>query len=170
MPQSFEEHFLFEEHFPRFARFLASGMADPVDEILPPATVAEVEAEERQLGIPLPSSYKTFLLIARGVFIQGGGFQMGLEHSFFHEAPPLEKLTPFQRLARSQRPPPSEGMLCFADYWLDGDGDQALFDVKHGLVDGEYPVFYYNHDDPRTMTTPASANWPIVSPNSSNRW
>ncbi|MGI4791663.1 MAG: SMI1/KNR4 family protein [Janthinobacterium lividum] len=39
-------------------------------------------------------------------------------------------------------------MLCFADFWLEGDGDQALFDVGHGLVDGEYPVFYYNHDGP----------------------
>ncbi|MGI4791662.1 MAG: SMI1/KNR4 family protein [Janthinobacterium lividum] len=86
----------FQEHFPKFARFLASGRADLSDEMCPPALTQDIEAEEKQLGIPLPLSYKTFLMVARGVFLQGGGFQMGPEHPFFHTFPPQEELTAFQ--------------------------------------------------------------------------
>ena len=38
-------------------------------------------------------------------------------------------------------------ILCFADYFLEAGGDQAPFDVTGGLVDGEYPVYYY-HEGP----------------------
>lgn len=138
----------FETHFPTFARFLTSGLADPIDEVGQAASVEEIATEEGSLGVPLPLSYKTFLMTARSVSIQGGGFQMGPEHPFFHHFPLLEQLPPRQRARVKHWPPPSEGMLCFADFWLDGDGDQTLFDVSQGLVDGEYPVFYYNHDDP----------------------
>ena len=37
-------------------------------------------------------------------------------------------------------------MLCFAEYFLEADGDQVLWDVKPGLQDGEYPVMYYAHE------------------------
>ena len=43
-------------------------------------------------------------------------------------------------------------MLCFAEFFMEDDGDQVLFDVAGGLRDGEYPIMYYAHDsyDPRT--------------------
>lgn len=37
-------------------------------------------------------------------------------------------------------------MLCFAEFFLEADGDQVLFDVSGGLVAGEYPVVYYAHE------------------------
>jgi hypothetical protein len=37
-------------------------------------------------------------------------------------------------------------MLCFAEYFLEADGDQVLWDVKAGLQHGEYPVMYYAHE------------------------
>ena len=39
----------------------------------------------------------------------------------------------------------ANGMLCFAEFFMEADGDQVLFDVSQGLVDGEYPVVYYAH-------------------------
>ena len=44
-------------------------------------------------------------------------------------------------------PPPSQGMLCFAEFFLQADGDQVLWDVSGGLRDWEYPIFYYSHGD-----------------------
>ena len=37
-------------------------------------------------------------------------------------------------------------MLCFAEYFLEADGDQVLWDVHQGLKGGEYPVVYYAHE------------------------
>lgn len=41
--------------------------------------------------------------------------------------------------------PPSQGMLCFAEFCMEADGDQVLWDVSRGLRDGEYPIHYYAH-------------------------
>jgi hypothetical protein len=30
---------------------------------------------------------------------------------------------------------------------IEGDGDQLLFDISKGLIKGEYPVYYYAHED-----------------------
>ena len=38
------------------------------------------------------------------------------------------------------------GVLCFAEFFLEADGDQVLFDVSRGLVGGEDPVLYYAHE------------------------
>lgn len=43
-------------------------------------------------------------------------------------------------------PPPSQGMLCFGEFFMEADGDQVLFDVSGGLQHGEYPVMYYAHE------------------------
>jgi hypothetical protein len=31
-------------------------------------------------------------------------------------------------------------MLCFAEFFMEADGDQVLFDVSKGLINGEYPI------------------------------
>jgi len=145
-----------EGEFPRFARFLMSGDADPIDEILPPYTLSEIEQLEREeLEQSLPPSYRAFLQIAGGMCLQGGAVRIHGRQLFFLYFPPLESMKWEQRRQAGRQnggvwPPPSEGMLCFADFWSEGDGDQALFDVSGGLVDGEYPVFYYNHDQGST--------------------
>jgi len=62
----------------------------------------------------------------------------------------LADFTPAQRRVVEFKgggwPPPSQGMICFAEYFLEADGDQVLFDVSNGLVEGEYPVMYYSHE------------------------
>jgi hypothetical protein len=62
----------------------------------------------------------------------------------------LEKLTPQQRQVVARKgggwPPASQGMLCFAEFFMEGDGDQVLWDVSHGLRGGEYPIYYYAHE------------------------
>jgi hypothetical protein len=45
-------------------------------------------------------------------------------------------------------PPASQGMLCFAEFFMEADGDQVLFDVADGLVSGEYPIMYWAHEGP----------------------
>ena len=137
----------FQEHFPNFARMLDTSEYACFNEIGDPATTEEIAQLEFSLGAPLPDSFKRFLSCARTVSF-GDAFKLDSNAVFFHEFGPWEDVTPKRRLHIRSWPPPSEGMLCFADYWLEGDGDQALFDVSGGLAGGEYPVMYYNHDTP----------------------
>jgi len=44
-------------------------------------------------------------------------------------------------------PPPSQGMLCFAEFFMEADGDQVLFDIKQKNKYGEYSVYYYAHEN-----------------------
>ena len=37
-------------------------------------------------------------------------------------------------------------MVCFAEFFMEADGDQVLFDVAKGMVNGEYPIMYYAHE------------------------
>jgi hypothetical protein len=136
-------------HFPRFAELLAAGHGE-IENITPPASDADVLALEKTLGVPLPESYKQLLRCARGFWLFGGSVQFGTQHPFFHDFPPLKSLTSQQRevvkLKGGNWPPPSNGMLCFAEFFMEADGDQVLFDIKKGLRNGEYPVMYYAHE------------------------
>lgn len=114
---------------PEISSKLGDGSAYCLESIGPPASDLELEELERSLGVGLPDSYKRLLRCARGFSLFGGNFRVE-GFPFFHESPP------------------SEGMLCIADYFLEADGDQVLFDVTPGLVDGEYPLVYYAHDEP----------------------
>ncbi|MGH7136795.1 MAG: SMI1/KNR4 family protein [Pirellulales bacterium] len=133
--------------FPRFRR-----IADKfrLEHTLPPATPTDVANLETRLGLSLPQSYKALLQCARGFWLMGGIVQFGPQHPFFHNFPPLESLTLPQRRAvemkRGPLPPASQGMLCFAEFFMEADGDQVLFDVAGGLVKGEYPVMYWAHE------------------------
>ena len=133
--------------FPRFAH--AARLHD-LEHVLPPATLDDIVALERRLGLPLPESYKALMRCARGFWLMGGVIQFGLDHPFFHDFPPLETLTPQQQrvvaLKGGTWPPASQGMLCFAEFFMEADGDQVLFDTRRGLVDGEYPIMYWAHE------------------------
>jgi len=136
-------------HFARFAELLAAGHGE-IENIEPPASEPDIRALEESLGVSLPESYKQLLRCARGLWLFGGAVQFGTQHPFFHEFPPLKDLTPQQRevvkLKGGKWPPPSEGMLCFAEFFMEADGDQVLFDVKNGLRNGEYSIMYYAHE------------------------
>jgi len=96
----------------------------------------------------------------------GGVIQISKGHPFYHEFEAFDALTLKQQRLVTARggnwPPPSDGMPCFAEFFMEADGDQVLFDVKGGLRNGEYPVMYYAHED-----TPASVR---VLANSFEQW
>jgi hypothetical protein len=133
--------------FPKFARIAGDF---ELEHILPAATQTDVANLERNLGLPLPESYKAMLQCARGFWLMGGVVQFGPQHPFFHDFPPLESLTMPQRrvveLKGGRWPPVSQGMLCFAEFFMLADGDQVLFDVAGGLAKGEYPIMYWAHE------------------------
>jgi hypothetical protein len=143
-----------ESDFPQFAALLPGAV---VEEVLPGLDLEGITELESRLGIPLPASYKQFLQRCNGLWLFGGAVQFGSQHPFFHDFPPLDSLSPQQLKVVKQRggkwPPPSQGMLCFAEYFLEADGDQVLFKVDDGLVNGEYPVYYYAHEDSPTRVT-----------------
>jgi hypothetical protein len=117
-----------QPHFPRFAALLGNR-SDLIIEIERGATVAELGELENSLGIEIPGKLKVLLACSSRIHLEG----LCIGNVFFHTA----------RGAAG----PSEGMLCFADYWLDGDGDQVLFDPRDLPAD-DPPVYYYNHDAP----------------------
>jgi hypothetical protein len=135
--------------FPRFARLAADR---ELEHVLPSAMAAEIDALERRLALPLPQSYKELIRCARGFWLMGGVVQFGPQHPFVHDFPPLDTLNPQQRrrmvaLKGGPWPPASQGMLCFAEFFMEADGDQVLFDTGRGLVNGEYPIMYWAHND-----------------------
>lgn len=147
--------------FPGFVSKL-DGDTDP-EQILPGASDEDIAKEEGLLGIPLPESYKRFLKLTRGFDLFGGSVQFGAQHPFPHDFPKIGELSDAQlkvvKMKGGGWPPPSQGMLCFAEYFRDADGDQVLFDVAGGLVDGEYPVVYYSHETHPPTTTQIAASF-----------
>jgi hypothetical protein len=133
--------------FPRFAR---AARARHLEHVLPPATTADVAALEQRLRLPLPELYKALLQCARGFWLMGGVVQFGSQHPFVHDFPPLASLTAQQRQVVAMKggpwPPASQGMLCFAEFFMEADGDQVLFDTSKGLVGGEYAIMYWAHE------------------------
>ena len=88
---------------------------------------------------------------ARGLTLLGGRIRFGVEHPFFYDFPPLATLNQKQltviELSGGNYPPPSQGMLCFAEFFMEADGDQVLWDVSSGMFSGEYPIYYYAHEE-----------------------
>jgi hypothetical protein len=83
----------------------------------------------------LPAAYRKFLRSTREIVV-GDTLQMTTIHPFPH---------PF-----------GKGLLCIAEYWLDGDGDQALLDLRDPGAADDPPVLYYAHDAPGVRPLAAS--------------
>ena len=115
--------------YPKFARLL-KRRTDLIIELQPGATDEKLATEERLLGLSLPEKLKTLLRASRQIQLEG--FDLG--HLFFHEQ-------------RGKVPGASHGMLCFADYFLEADGDQMLLDPRDLPAD-DPPVYYYAHAVP----------------------
>ncbi len=118
-------------HFPEFVR-QASASRGRVTDLLPPASEAHLAELEAQLGLPLPPSYRRFLSVTRG--FTGDDDTLRLDDGHPRPHPGLGGPSAF---------------LSFADWWLEGDGDEALFVVEEGRTEGELPVAYYAHAEPR---------------------
>jgi len=115
--------------FPKLARFLSRKL-DQVEELGEPASDEQIEHLEQSLGAKLPASYSKFLTCT-SVLVYSDWAQIGLPYTFRHpDAPDL----------------PSAGRICFGEYWLEGDGDQVVFDDAD--ADREPAVLYYNHSEP----------------------
>lgn len=154
---------VFKQGFPAFYRQIKGRGAYP-DQQLPGATEANLQHLEASLGFPLPDSYKAFLRCAAGLWLRGGLIQFGQQHPFIHSFKPFEELTPQQRQNVSRKGggwPPTEGMVCFAEFFMEADGDQVLFDVSRGLVHGEYPVMYYSHEDSPPSVRKRADTFPV---------
>ncbi len=137
-----------QQLFPGFARQMHKL---DVEDLAEPLTDTEIQNLEKILNIELPPSYKRFLKFTRGFTALGRSVQLGFQHPFFHEFEALNELSIEQQKIIKQRkevwPPPSNGMLCFAEFFMEADGDQVLFDITQKNKIGEYPVYYYAHED-----------------------
>jgi hypothetical protein len=91
--------------FPKFGRLLARR-SDLIVELQPGATSEQLQALERSLSLALPARLKALLLISRRIQLE----HFNLGSLFFHRQ-------------RGDYRGPSDGMLCFADYFLEADGD-----------------------------------------------
>ena len=140
-----------DKHFPTFASKLRSRPDADAENIEPGASDDDIAEIETSLGVPLPKPYKSLLRCAREFWLFGGAIQFGFQHPFMHDFQPYDELSPQQQQSVQRNsggvwPPPSNGMLCFAEFFMEADGDQVLFDVANGMVNGEYPVMYYSHE------------------------
>lgn len=97
--------------------YILAGLSEP-----------EITEIEEHLDTVLPDSYKRFLRICAGFWHDG--IKIYEPFSFGGEEAPLQR----------------SDLLCFADTFILADGDQSLFDMSGGLVDGEYPIVYYDHE------------------------
>jgi hypothetical protein len=127
-----------------------NAQAIQLEKIQPGLPKKQIDSIEKNLDLILPASYKKFLSHCGGFWAFGGAVKLGNTPPFVHSFEPFDKLTDKQKEFVKQRggiwPPPSDGMLCFADFFLEADGDQVLFYTKDGLIKGEYPVYYYSHE------------------------
>lgn len=134
--------------FPRFADFLRNNL-DEVSECQPGLDDAEIQQLEDDLGLGLPEVYRGFLRCTREIAV--GPLNMTTMHPFFHDS---------TRVAL-----PTQDMLSIGDYFLEADGDQVLFDLRHD-AGGDPPVIYYAHGVPAIRTIAASfTEWVENLPN-----
>ncbi len=117
--------------FPKFAKRASSKRAR-LTQFLPPVSEAELSSIETRIGVRLPPSYRAFLQITHGFEALGDTLKLTATHPRKH--PGLVG---------------SPSVVTVADWWLEADGDEALFVVDGGRDDGEWPVAYYGHADPR---------------------
>ena len=112
--------------FPKLARFLRRNR-DEIESMRPGASEAELDELSRTLGVPMPAAYRTFLSHTRELVV-GDTLRLTEDHPFVHTSTKVAL--------------PTEGMVCFGEYWLEADGDQVLFDPRAG---DDPPVLYYAH-------------------------
>ncbi|MBN1909359.1 MAG: SMI1/KNR4 family protein [Pirellulales bacterium] len=115
-------------NFPKFARFLRRN-ALRVEHVQPGISDAALDEMTVRLGVELPETYRIFLKSVREI-VFGDTLQMTMTHPFIYE---------------TDGDSPVESMLCIADYWLQGDGDQVTFNLREH-AGGDPPVFYYAHE------------------------
>ena len=137
-----------DDQFPVFTSKINKLNIEQKKEALTDKQIKDLEV---QLNIKLPPSYKKFLKCTGGFWAFDGAVQLDGQHPFIHKFKPYNQYTEQQKNTIDRKggtwPPPSHGMLCFAEFFMEADGDQVLFDIKQRNECGEYPVYYYAHED-----------------------
>jgi hypothetical protein len=128
-------------NYPKLATFLKKRV-ESIDCLGEPATESETSNVERSLGVSLPRAFRRFLGCTRALTLDG--IAIGLEQVFRHPA-----------LIGDQAPGTEN--LCIADYALEADGDQVLFDLRSALDDP--PVYYYAHAAARKLARPLAPSF-----------
>ncbi|HWL08204.1 MAG TPA: SMI1/KNR4 family protein [Planctomicrobium sp.] len=121
------------------ARFLKT-QTERLECLDAPATHDDITAFEQSIGIPLPATYRQFLLCTRQLKLEG--LSLGFDDIWSHPALiPLETGT--------------SAALCIADYWLEADGDQLLLEWTATPKD-DPGIFYYAHEEGSNRARPLS--------------
>lgn len=136
-----------ENQFPKFATKMKKLQ---IENKLEPLNDEEIINLETKLNVKLPPSYKRFLKCTGGFWAYNDLVQMSSQHPFYHKFQSFEDLTEQQKeivkIKGGKWPPPSNGMLCFAEFFMESDGDQVLFNPNEEDENGEFAVYYYSHD------------------------
>jgi hypothetical protein len=134
--------------FPEFADKLKSLPENSMDEILPGITHKEILACEEHTCL-LPNSYKQFLESTRGFWLFDGCVQFRKHHPYLQTFPKYDDLPEEGKKEVEKNgglwPPPSAGMLTFAEYITANANYSVLFDVPSGIKGGEYSIVYYDY-------------------------
>jgi hypothetical protein len=107
------------------------------DELAGPATVEEVLAEERKLGVPFPTSLKEYLLRHNGGRLYGGLVRLysvgSHDYNFSAQNEDLREVDSW----------PS-GLIAFA---TDGGLGLFSFDSRRRYETGEYDLYYWSWEE-----------------------
>ncbi len=142
-------------HFREFVTRLESRTDVGIDRILPGLTTDEINARERELGILLPNTYKQFLSTSAGFWLFDGAVQFSGNHPYRLTFPSYESLNDDDKKIVASNgglwPPPSDGMICFGEYFEGDVGCSLMFDTNDKMKDGEYKIshYYFRASPPR---------------------
>ncbi|HEX4795228.1 MAG TPA: SMI1/KNR4 family protein [Humisphaera sp.] len=105
---------------------------------------SQIAGAEKRLGLALPASYRQFMTRLGKRKFRNIEEEPGFDVTI---VPPKELDFSGDWLRDSQQPPADDDTPAKTlPIGTTGFGDYFVFDVGHGLIDGEYPVFIYRHE------------------------
>jgi hypothetical protein len=151
-------------YFEEFVSKVESRAGMVIDEILSGLTPEEIKGREQELGVPLPDSYKRFLSAVGGFSLFDGAVQFNRSHPYRDDFPKYESLSEDAKRQVASNgglwPPPSDGMVCFGEYFEGDVGCSVLFNTNEGRRDGEYPIVYYYYRASPPRVAPIADSFP----------
>jgi len=93
-----------------------------------------------------------------GFWLSDGAVQFSKHHPYRHEFPKYEDLSDEAKREVASNgglwPPPSDGMVCFGEYFECDVGCSVLFNTNEDLRNGEYAVvhYFYRATPPRVVS------------------
>lgn len=106
--------------------------------LLPGAKSATIASVEHSIGHELPASFKEFLAQVNGGVIGGSIRLFGIGRDDY-----LDLAVNLNEYSEFIPPVKARVMIPFASDW---GGGLYCFDTYHPSADGEYPIWYWNHE------------------------